>query len=59
MNKEIKISLLDLYIGYGCAAFVMYAIGGLAYYTGKAKGKLEVAEKIRDVVQEFKEQKES
>lgn len=48
MNKEIKISITDLCIGYGCAAFLMYAIGGIAYSFGKAKAKIEVSENIRE-----------
>lgn len=50
MNKEIKISLIDLYIGYACAATLMYAIGGVAYSVGKTKGKLEVANRVREVI---------
>lgn len=55
MNKEIKISIVDLCIGYGCAAFLMYAIGGIAYMTGKIKGKVEIAEKIKEITSELKE----
>lgn len=52
MNKEIKISLIDLYIGYACSAVLMYVIGGVAYSVGKTKGKLEVANRVREVVNE-------
>ena len=48
MNKEIKISLTDLYIGYLCTAAVLYAIGTVAYSVGKTKAKVEVVESIRN-----------
>ena len=52
MNKEIRLSLSDLYIGYACAAFLMYAIGGIAYTVGKTKAKIEISETIRKCVED-------
>lgn len=51
MNKEIRISLIDLYIGYACSALLMYAIGGVAYSVGRTKGKLEVTNKIQEAIE--------
>lgn len=51
MDKEIRISLIDLYIGYACSALLMYAIGGVAYSVGRTKGKLEVTNKIKEVIE--------
>jgi hypothetical protein len=55
MNKEIKMSLSDLYIGYVCAAFLMYAIGGVAYNVGKLRANNEIARKIKEVIEETKQ----
>ena len=52
MSKEIRMSLSDLYIGYVSAAFILYAVGGIAYAVGKAKAKFEITEKIKDVISE-------
>lgn len=49
MNKEVKVTLLDLYIGYACAAIVSYAIGGVAYHIGKTKGKMEICDKVNEL----------
>lgn len=51
MNKEIKMTLLDLYIGYGLAAFVAYAIGGAAYQIGKTRGKIDICERIDELLE--------
>lgn len=51
MDKEIRISLIDLYIGYACSALLMYAIGGVSYSIGRTKGKLEVTNKIQEVIE--------
>ena len=51
MNKEVKVTLSDLYIGYACTAFIMYAIGSAAYYVGKTKGKIEICNKIDDLLE--------
>lgn len=53
MNKELKISLVDLCIGYACAAFVMYTIGATAYHAGKHNGKLEITDKLKALVHEY------
>lgn len=52
MNKEIKLSIVDICLGYGCTALVMYAIGSIAYIVGKNRGKLEISDKIRDFMKE-------
>jgi hypothetical protein len=54
MNKEIRLSLIDLYIGYACAAFLMYAVGGVSYAFGKTKAKLEITEKFKELMGESK-----
>lgn len=51
MNKEIKVTLLDLYIGYACTAIVMYAIGGVAYHIGKTKGKVETCDRVNALLE--------
>lgn len=54
MNKTIRLTLTDLYIGYICAAALMYAIGGIAYSAGKIKANNEIAQKIKEVIEESK-----
>lgn len=44
MNREVKINVIDLCLGYGCAVLITYAIGGIAYAAGKAKFKVEFAD---------------
>jgi hypothetical protein len=56
-NKEIKISVVDLCIGYGCAAVLMYTIAGAAYFIGKSKAKIEIAEKLQEIVQDVQSAK--
>lgn len=51
MNKEIKVTLLDLYIGYACTAIVMYAIGGVSYHLGKTKGKIEICDRVNELLE--------
>lgn len=51
MNKEVKVTLSDLYIGYACVSIVMYAIGSVAYHVGKTKGKIEICDKINDLLE--------
>lgn len=54
MNKEIRLSLTDLYIGYACAAFLMYAVGGVSYAFGKTKAKIEISERLNAMIEESK-----
>lgn len=51
MNKEIKLTLLDLYLGYAGVAIVMYTIGGVAYHIGKTKGKIEICERVNELIE--------
>ena len=51
MNKEIKLTIFDLCIGYGCVALCTYVIGGLSYAIGKTRGKIEVAEKVQEMIE--------
>lgn len=44
MNREIKINVIDLCLGYGCLVLVTYAIGSVAYSAGKARIKAEFAD---------------
>lgn len=46
MNKEIKLTLLDLYVGYASAVIISYAIGSIAYHIGKTSGKIEICDRI-------------
>lgn len=39
--KKVETTVLDVMITYGCAAFLMYTIGGVAYNVGKRIGKEE------------------
>lgn len=52
MKKEIRMSLIDLYIGYACGAFLLYAVGGVAYALGKTKANVEIANRVRDCLKE-------
>ena len=51
MNRELKISIADLCIGYGCTAVLMYAIGGIAYCVGKSRAKIEISNNLRDFLE--------
>lgn len=44
MNREVRINIIDLCLGYGCIVLVTYAIGSIAYSAGKTKVKVEFAD---------------
>lgn len=52
MKKEIRMSLTDLYTGYVCTAALLYLVAGAAYFVGKTRAKIEIAEKIKEAVSE-------
>lgn len=46
VNKEIRLSVVDLCLGYGCMLVFTYAVGALAYFAGNTKAKTDVANAI-------------
>lgn len=46
LSKKIEATVLDVVVAYGCGAFMMYVIGGVAYQIGKERGKIEAKRKI-------------
>lgn len=45
LTKKVEATVLDVMITYGCGAFMMYVVGGVAYQIGKERGKTEAKRK--------------
>lgn len=41
LSKKVDATVLDVVVLYGCGAFMMYVVGGVAYQLGKERGKAE------------------
>lgn len=50
--KKIETNILDVMLIYGCAAFITYVVGNVAYTIGKNDGKNEAKNKIADISHE-------
>lgn len=46
VNKEIKLSVVDLCLSYGCVLILTYAVGTLSYFAGNTKAKTDMANAI-------------
>lgn len=51
--KKVDATVLDVMIAYGCGAFLMYAIGSVAYGFGKVKGMREAEQGKREQEEAF------
>lgn len=48
LNKRFECSILDIVIGYGCAAYLFYVVGRSAYNVGKTNGKKEFLKEAKE-----------
>ena len=52
MSKDIKLTIIDLCICYGCATAIAFGTGVLAYSIGKMHGKAEAVNTMTNVLRE-------
>ena len=50
LTKKVEATVLDVMVTYGCGAFMMYVVGGVAYQFGKERGKMEAKRKRKQKI---------